>query len=93
MPKEEEEQSENIVTKEIESWSSFEYSLREEDRILLSKMLNECQQKEEYSKAFNAKGEYHSSESLFMALIFQQQKMISQLINKLSKLNKENRKK
>lgn len=73
----------NVLTKEIESWSNFEYSLREEDRILFSKMLNECQ-KEEFSKAFNAKGEYHSTESLFLALIFQQQKTISQLIDKLS---------
>ena len=48
-------------------------------------MLNECQ-KEEYSKAFNAKGEYNSTtKSLFMALIYQQHKMISQLIDKLSK--------
>ena len=48
-------------------------------------MLNECQ-KEEYSKAFNAKGEYNSTtESLFMALIYQQHK-ISQLIDKLSNI-------
>jgi hypothetical protein len=79
------EQEESILTKEIESWSKFEYALREEDRLLFNKMLNECQQKEEYSKAFKAKGEYNSAESLFMALIFQQQKMISQLIDKLSK--------
>ena len=73
----------NVLAKEIESWSNFEHSLREEDRILFSKMLNECQ-KEEFSKAFNAKGEYHSTESLFLALIFQQQKTISQLIDKFS---------
>jgi hypothetical protein len=73
----------NVLAKEIASWSNFEYSLREEDRILFSKMLNECQ-KEEFSKAFNAKGEYHSTESLFLALIFQQQKTISKLIDKLS---------
>jgi hypothetical protein len=78
------EEQENILTKEIESWSKFEYALREEDSILFNKMLNECQQKEEYAKAFNAKGEYNSTESLFMALIFQQQKMISKLIDKLS---------
>ena len=48
-------------------------------------MLNECQRKEEYSKAFNVKGAYNSVESLFMALIFQQQKMIRTLIEKLSK--------
>ena len=73
----------SILQKVIESWKSFEYSLREDDRILFNKMLNECQ-KEEYAKAFNDKGEYNSAESLFMALIFEQQKMISNLINKLS---------
>jgi hypothetical protein len=58
--------------------------LREEDRVLFNKMLNECQ-KEEYAKSFKAKGEYNSAESLFIALIFQQQKMISNLIDKISK--------
>ena len=77
----------NVLAKEIESWSKFEYALREEDRILFSKMLNECKKEEEYSKAFNAKGEYNSAESLFMALIFQQQKMLSKLIDKISNIN------
>jgi G3E family GTPase len=79
-----EEEQENTLTKEIKSWSSFEYALREEDRILFNKMLSECK-KEEFSKAFKTKGEYNSAESLFIALIFQQQKMISQLIDELSK--------
>lgn len=78
------EEQETILTSEIESWSKFEYALREEDRILFNRMLKECQ-KEEYSKPFNVKGEYYATESLFLALIFQQQKMIGQLINKLSK--------
>jgi hypothetical protein len=43
------------------------------------------------NKAFNTKGEYNSAESLFMALIFQQQKIISKLIDKLSNI-KENKK-
>ena len=48
-------------------------------------MLDECQTEEDYSKAFNAKGEYDSAESLFMALIcFSGQKMISNLIDKVS---------
>jgi hypothetical protein len=76
--------NEDILTKEIESWNSFEYSLRE-DRILFNKMLNECQ-KEEYNEAFSAKGEYNSAESLFMALIFQQQKMISTLIKNIQNI-------
>ena len=80
-----EEEQEKILNKEIESWSSFEYAMREEDRILFKKMLNKCQKEEEYSKASDAKGKYNSTESLFLALIFQQQKMISKLIDKLSK--------
>jgi hypothetical protein len=82
---EEEELDNNILSKEIESWNNFQYALREEDSIPFNKMLNECQKEEDYSKAFNAKGEYNSAESLFMALIFQQQKMISKLIDKLSR--------
>jgi putative lipoic acid-binding regulatory protein len=78
------EEQKNILCKEIESWSNFECTLREEDSILLKKMVNECQ-KEEYAKAFNSKGEYNSAEALFMALIFQQQKMINKLIEKVSK--------
>jgi hypothetical protein len=38
--------------------------------------------KKEYSKELNTKGVCNSTESLFMALIFHQQKMISKLINK-----------
>jgi hypothetical protein len=76
----------NVLPKEIESWSNFKYALMEEGRILFKKMLNECQKEEEYSKAFDAKGKYNSTESLFMALIFEQQKMISKLIYKLSKV-------
>jgi hypothetical protein len=41
MTKNEEEQ-ENILTSEIESWSNLEYALREEDRISFNKMLNAC---------------------------------------------------
>jgi hypothetical protein len=92
MTKEEDEQENNILTQEIKSWDKFEYALREEDSILFKQMLNECQKEEEYTKAFDAKGEYNSAESLFMALIFQQQKMISKLISKLSEyqVNRKN---
>ena len=62
-------EEENIIAKEIESWSNFEYSLREEDRILFSKMLMNTKKKS-FKKAFNTKGEYWSTESLFMALIY-----------------------
>jgi hypothetical protein len=47
----------SILHKVIESWNVFEYILREKDRILFNKMLNECQKEEEYTKAFDSKGE------------------------------------
>jgi hypothetical protein len=59
--------------------------LREQDSILLKKILNGCQKEEEYAKALNSKGEYNSAESMLIALIFQQQKIISKLIDKVSK--------
>jgi hypothetical protein len=85
MTKERKDNDDNsILHKVIESWNGFEYRLREKDRILFNQKLNECQKEEEYTKAFDSKVEYNSAESLFMALIFQKQKMISQLIDKLS---------
>ena len=75
---------ENILTKEIESWKDFEYALREENGILFNKMLSECVENIDYVRAASSKGDSFAAESLFMALILEQQKMISQLIAKLS---------
>jgi len=46
-------------------------------------MLKECLENEEYTEGFKTKGQQYSAESLFMALIFQQQKTISRLIESL----------
>ena len=77
----------DILTKEIESWGRFEYALREENRLLLRKMLNRCR-KSEYVSCVNAKGENFSAEALFLILILDQQKMIIELIAKLSDMKK-----
>ena len=45
-------------------------------------MLTERLENEEYASAFKINGPQYSAESLFMALIFQQQKMIRELIKK-----------
>ena len=74
----------NILAREIESWKSFEYALREENRILFNKMLSECIENQNYIRAVSSKGDSFAAESLFMVLILQQQKMIKQLITKLS---------
>ena len=68
----------DILTNEIQSWKGFEYALRQPNATLFNKMLTECLENEEY--AFKTKGPQDSAESLFMVLIFQQQKMISKLI-------------
>jgi hypothetical protein len=70
----------NILAKEIESWKGFEYALRQPNATLFNKMLKECLESEEYAAVFKTKGPRDSAESLFMALIFQQQKMITKLI-------------
>ena len=78
------EQNENgnvdILAKEIKSWKDFRYSLREESVLLFDKMLCECGQNKDYIRAANVKGEYFASESLFMLLVLQQQKMINELM-------------
>jgi hypothetical protein len=79
----------NILTKEIDSWKGFEYALRQPNATLFNKMLTECLENEEYSAAFKTKGPQNSAESLFMALIFQQQKMISELIEKIQNSQKK----
>jgi hypothetical protein len=79
----------DALTKEIESWKGFEYALREENRILFNKMLSECGENKDYVRAAISKGEPFAAESLFLALIFQQQRMISQLIAKLSEYKRQ----
>jgi hypothetical protein len=85
-----EKDNENLVTKEIEAWKGFGYALRKPNSSLFKQMLNECLENEQYAEAFKTKGSQYSAESLFIALIFQQQKMISKLIENLeSGKNKE----
>ena len=81
--------SRSILNKEIDSWSNFEYALREENRLLFNKMLSECKENEGYIKAAGSKDELFSAESLFMVLILQQQKMINELIAEISERKKK----
>jgi hypothetical protein len=78
----------DILTEEIKSWEHFEYALREESRLLFNKMLTECGENEDYIRAANSKDEFFSAESLFMALILQQKKMINELIAEISERKK-----
>jgi hypothetical protein len=76
--------NEDLLTSEIESWNGFEYALREENRLLFHQMLSKCK-KNEYVDCVNSKGKNSSAEALFLLLVFEQQKMINELIHKLRK--------
>jgi hypothetical protein len=77
------------LTQEIGSWSNFEHALREENRLLFNEMLYECKENKDLIRSANSKDGYFSAESLFMALILQQQKTITELIAKISERKKE----
>ncbi|HET7148253.1 MAG TPA: hypothetical protein VFI73_07120 [Candidatus Nitrosopolaris sp.] len=77
----------DILTKEIESWGLYEYALREENRRLFHKMLSRCR-KSKYVSCVKVKGENFSAEALFLLLILEQQKMINELIAKISDIKK-----
>jgi hypothetical protein len=80
----EDNDNDNILTKEVVSWKGFEYALRQPNASLFNKMLSEyLEKKEEYVPAFKSRESQRLAESLFIALIFQQQKMISKLIQQL----------
>ena len=77
---------EDILTKEIQSWDSFKYTLREENATLFGQMLKECQGEDDeggevvqFANAVSAKGESFTADSLFMTLILLQQRMINRL--------------
>jgi hypothetical protein len=70
--------NEDTLRQEIESWKGFADALREEDREPFLSMLEQCYQ---YVDSINSKGEYYSTESLLMSLLFVQHKIISWLIN------------
>jgi hypothetical protein len=78
----------NILTKEIESWKDFEYALRKQYAEPFNKMLKECLENEEYAAASKNQGPQRSTESLFIALIFQQ-KIKSKLMNLIEAEQKE----
>jgi hypothetical protein len=70
---------EYVLTKEIETWRGFIDQLSsDEDKAILTKLLNDCYK---YSVAINSHAETHPfpSESLIMALLLTQHKLINHL--------------
>lgn len=59
--------NEDILTKQIESWTSFVYSLSSyKDRKLFENILNDCYK---YAAAINVKGEPFPAEPSLMTLL------------------------
>jgi len=71
-------ESDDILSDEIKSRESFGEILRLNDRGLFFQMLNECKV---YESGAATKGSILSTESLLMSIIFNQQKMIKDLLN------------
>ena len=77
----------DIFTKEIESSAGFGYALEKENRTLFEEMLDNAKE-ENIGSLPTHKGENFSAEALFLVLIFEQQKMINELVQKLGKLDR-----
>ena len=77
-------EKEDFYPKEIESWSSYEYALRKEDREYFRKMLDECKK---YSDAINSKSGLLSTEPMIMALLLIQHKIIKNLLGMIESSN------
>jgi hypothetical protein len=75
--KSENNDNDNYVSEELESWRVFSDCLRINDRNLFENMLKEAS---EYRKEMETKGSLYKTESLLMTIIFMQQKMIRKLI-------------
>jgi hypothetical protein len=80
---------EDVLTKEIETWRGFIDKLStDEDKVVLAKLLNSCYK---YSLAMNEHTQTHPfpSESLIMALLLTQHKLIDQLKSMTQSTNKQ----
>jgi hypothetical protein len=73
--------SKDWLEEEIESWENFRSGLRNEDYVLFKQMLEEAK---EYKDVIKSK-ENMSTETLLMALILKQQKIINSLLEKYQK--------
>lgn len=70
---------EDVLTKEIETWSGFIDKLpMEEDKAIFTKLLNDCYK---YAVAINNHSQLHPfpAKSLIMSLLLSQHKLIRQL--------------
>ena len=66
-----------ILKQELDKWYNFSFVLRKNNRILFEEMLRSSYK---YSRAIEVRGKENSTDSLFMSLIFDQQKILLNLL-------------
>jgi hypothetical protein len=69
---------EDVLTREIEIWRRFIEKLLSDDKVVFTKLLNDCYK---YSVAINNQAKLHPfpAESLIIALLLTQHKLINHL--------------
>lgn len=75
----------SAIAREIESWQGFSAVLRLNHREKFEKMMSEAKA---YGAAFNNAQTKEPAEALIMTLIFQQQQVITKLLDVIAKLEK-----
>jgi hypothetical protein len=73
------------VTRAVESWSTFADVMSTEDKIEFEKMMHRCFK---YARSIEVKAEPFENEAIFMALLFEQDKIIRWLLAKVEVLER-----
>lgn len=71
------------VTKAVESWNTFADVMSTEDKVKFEKMMRTCFK---YARSIEVKAEPFENEAIFMALLFEQDKIIRLLFAKVEAL-------
>lgn len=76
----------DIVLQIIDSWKGFADVMPAEDRADFDRMMSKCYR---YASSVEVKAKPFENEALFMALLFEQEKIIRWLLTKIEALEKE----
>lgn len=80
----------DITSKIIDSWKGYADVLTAEDKKAFEKMMSKCYR---YISSIEVKAKPFENEALFMALIFEQEKVIQWLLAKMEEIEEEKGKK
>jgi hypothetical protein len=75
----------DTITRVIDSWRGYASVMTAEDRGYFEAMMGRCYK---YARSIEAKSKPFENEALFMALIFEQEKMILWLLARIEQIEK-----